>query len=439
MKKLLSVKCVKLTAVILTLSMILLGMIGKEASAEASLEMPSDKVSKSSNHVTGNWPAGLNTVSLEFVDQPLTKVIGAVAKQAHLDLILADPAGTAQEKVTVQLSDRPVRETLELLMKLGDLNADIRGNLLTVTSVQKKPQAEATEKNAALTENDVENIKTPERRLEHRKHWKHWKHRHDKKRISFGKSLMIKKGEEVDKAVVIGGTLTVAGRVRKNAVAIGGDVILTPSAEIGGNAVSIGGEVYTQPGAVLEGNKVNISENLGGIVGAIAEEMSDKEMFPGGIFAIYTIAKLLKVALLLVLTLLIATFAPGRYVRIRDYMIKNPGRSALAGMIIMLAMLPITLILLVTVIGIPLIPLAWVILFTLMLFGLTAILTWMGDKVPPRRNKKTPLGALAMGSMLLLLASAVPILGAVLMISLSFFGAGAALLSKLGNPTSDMK
>ena len=434
MKKLLSAKYVRSTATILTLSMIL---IGKGELVDASSELPSGEVSKSYDHLTGDWSAGLSSVSLEFVDRPLFEVITAVAKQTHLDLIMTDPAGTAQERVTVQLNDRPARETLEQLLKLGNLHADISGDLLTVKNMSERP-AETIEENATLIGDDAGYVKAHKRRWEHRKHWKHRKHRkyrHDKKRISFGESLTIEEGEEVDKAVVIGGTLTVAGYVRKNAVAVGGDVILKPSAEIGGNAVSIGGKVNTQPGAVLEGNKVNISGDLGGIVGEIAEGMSDKEMFPGGVFAIYTIAKLFKVALLLILTLLIATFAPARYVRIREYMIKSPGRSALAGVVIMIAILPITLMLLVTVIGIPLIPLLWLALVTLMIFGLTAILTWVGDKVPPRRNKKKPLGSLAMGALLLLLTSAVPVLGAIVVIALSFFGAGAALLSKLGTPS----
>jgi hypothetical protein len=55
----------------------------------------------------------------------------------------------------------------------------------------------------------------------------------------------------VDKAVAIGGSVTIAGHVRRDAVAVGGSVTLLPGARVEGDAVAIGGAVSVPEGATL--------------------------------------------------------------------------------------------------------------------------------------------------------------------------------------------
>jgi len=51
--------------------------------------------------------------------------------------------------------------------------------------------------------------------------------------------------------VAIGGSVTIAGHVRRDAVAIGGSVTLEPGARVEGDAVAIGGAVSVAEGATL--------------------------------------------------------------------------------------------------------------------------------------------------------------------------------------------
>jgi len=75
--------------------------------------------------------------------------------------------------------------------------------------------------------------------------------------------------ETVDKAVAIGGSVTVAGHVRYDAVAIGGSVTILPGASVGGDSVAIGGAVSVAEGATLEGDNVSLGGAIPTTVGSM--------------------------------------------------------------------------------------------------------------------------------------------------------------------------
>ena len=61
-------------------------------------------------------------------------------------------------------------------------------------------------------------------------------------RLAFGKSVTVAEDEEVtDGVVALGGHIRIAGRVRDEVVAIGGDVELLPTADVRGDITAIGG------------------------------------------------------------------------------------------------------------------------------------------------------------------------------------------------------
>src|SRR4030095_9757991 len=74
--------------------------------------------------------------------------------------------------------------------------------------------------------------------------------------------------DTADKAVAIGGSVTVAGHVRRDAVAVGGSVTLLPGARVEGDAVAIGGAVSVEEGATLEGDNVSLGGTIPTMVGS---------------------------------------------------------------------------------------------------------------------------------------------------------------------------
>jgi len=68
-------------------------------------------------------------------------------------------------------------------------------------------------------------------------------------RISFGSDAVVKRGETVKTVIAFGGDAIVDGHVLGDVTAIGGDVVLGPSAEVGGTVASLGGTVQAASSA----------------------------------------------------------------------------------------------------------------------------------------------------------------------------------------------
>ena len=83
--------------------------------------------------------------------------------------------------------------------------------------------------------------------------------------------------------------------------------------------------------------------------------------------------------------------------------------------------------------GLPLIPVMFLFVMALLVVGLSAFLTWLGERIPIFKDRKSPVIALAIGVILFLVVSLVPVAGTVLVGAVAFFSAGAALLSRFGS------
>ena len=71
-------------------------------------------------------------------------------------------------------------------------------------------------------------------------------------RIAFGQDVRVERDEEVtDAAIVIGGDLTIDGRVRDGVLVVGGDLHLSSTADVRGEIVIVGGQITRDAGAQL--------------------------------------------------------------------------------------------------------------------------------------------------------------------------------------------
>jgi hypothetical protein len=135
--------------------------------------------------------------------------------------------------------------------------------------------------------------------------------------------------------------------------------------------------------------------------------------------------------LLLVIAVLIAVAFPGALTRIGAYLVDRPGLSAIAGVAILLGFAPLCVLLAVTIIGIPLIPVAVMLLVALFLFGFTVSAAWLGERLP-LLQEKTPVKAVALGGAVFVLVGLIPWIGTAVLILAAAFSAGATLLSRFG-------
>ena len=78
--------------------------------------------------------------------------------------------------------------------------------------------------------------------------------------VSIGQDRVIREDEVITgDVVVVGGNLTVYGRVKGDAVCVGGDLVVGPKATVRGDLVNVGGKAQIDPAAHIRGKKVNVS------------------------------------------------------------------------------------------------------------------------------------------------------------------------------------
>ena len=358
-----------------------------------------------SGRLEGRLPDNSPVVSLAQPRGTVLDALNAIATQTGWTLVVTAPESATTRPLTIQVSKRPAGEVLDLILDAGALRASFADGVLRV-----RP-----DDTAKSTDSWRERLR--ERRG-----------RHGSERVVFGRSLTIGADETVDKAVAIGGSITVAGHVRSDAVAIGGSVTLLPGASVGGDSVAIGGAVSVAEGATLEGDNVS----LGGAIPTTVGSMTRWVVGGPHMLSMFRFAsRLMRAVLLWVIAVLIAVTFPGALTRIGAYLVNRPGLSALGGAAILLGFVPLCVLLAVTIIGIPLIPVAVMLLVALFLFGFTVSAAWLGERLP-FLQEKTPVKTAALGGVVFALVGLIPWIGTAALILAAAFSAGATLLSRFG-------
>lgn len=244
--------------------------------------------------------------------------------------------------------------------------------------------------------------------------------------VKVGSDLKVSSGEEVETAVAIGGSVTVFGRVIEDAVAIGGDVILKSSAVVKGNVVSLGGTVYKDPGAVLRGDTVEIGiPGICPMVGAVTR---------GDFWQGLVIARVVStIGFMILAAILIALFTP-QLGKISAAIEKGTWNTFLWGLLSVILFVPVIFVLVISIVGIVLIP-VWVgFVFVALIFGYIAAAQLLGKKfLAALKKKQKPMMLEALlGIVLLLLVGWVPLLGWMVKVVASCCGLGAVVLTRFG-------
>lgn len=239
-------------------------------------------------------------------------------------------------------------------------------------------------------------------------------------RVGFGQPMRVDEGERVEKIVSVGADLTVLGEVEDDAVVVGGTVELGPEAIVGGDVVAIGGTIIAPDSAIIVGDRVEVSGTYGQSVG----ERNGAEV--SGALA-SSFATFVQVIGSFLLSALILAFAPRRVRAVANRVRRNPGRSILFGLAIVILFLPLLGALTISIVGIPLIPIAIMLLAAVLIFGMSALALSIGFGMPFYSEDRSAMGALAIGYLVIAVIALIPWVGAVLIPLGSLYAGGAVL------------
>ncbi|HYC71847.1 MAG TPA: RDD family protein [Opitutaceae bacterium] len=224
------------------------------------------------------------------------------------------------------------------------------------------------------------------------------------------------------------GTTTINGYAGGEAFAVLGDVILGPDAEVRGDIVAIMGRVVRAPGAKVRGEIIQVG--FGGLespnwIHAYVEQCL-KYARPlaigenlGWVWAV--------AAGFLIFYMLLALVFPRGIERCAEVLEQKPGNTIIATIVTALFMPVLIVVLVMTGIGIVLIPFVVIGLFIAGLFGKAAVLAWFGRRFTPAFGSGPlahPVAAVLLGGLVVCALYLIPFLGLLLQQLFTILGTG---------------
>ena len=210
-------------------------------------------------------------------------------------------------------------------------------------------------------------------------------------RIAFAQDVRIERDEEVtDAVVVVGGSATIAGRVRDGVVVVGGDLNVLSTADIRGDVVLVGGTLTREAGSQMIGDVNYVSfgdwwsrQHFGWLPSVRFGEFGRWVSLAG------TLARVSLLAVLMVMLLILAR-AP--VARAGSAALAEPLRAFIIGLAAEIFFIPVLIAasigLAITIIGIPfvaiLVPIAIVMLVFAFVLGFTALACRLGEWIEDR-------------------------------------------------------
>jgi|CXWL01.1.fsa_nt_gi hypothetical protein len=256
-------------------------------------------------------------------------------------------------------------------------------------------------------------------------------------RAAFGGPVVIKAGDRVESAVAFGGSVTVeeGAVVEDDAVAFGGDVVLEKNSRVEGDAVSWGGQVKRADGAKVEGQIVSMGEGaLGNKLAAGAFKMSGpavaskRDSEPASSFAWF----LLQYALTFGMGFVFLMLTPQRIKTMEADITRNPVQVGLVGLLAAVLLVPVTVMLCITVIGIPVALVMWLLMPIALAMGFTALANVVGMHLPFARGRRTQAIVLALGLLAVLVLSHLPVFGVIASLAAGLVSLGTIVRTRLG-------
>ena len=290
--------------------------------------------------------------------------------------------------------------------------------------------------------------------------------------LVFGGPLYVH-GKVAGDAVAVGGSVTVSGEVTGDVAAVGGNLTLEAGAEVFGDVVSVGGDVDIDDEARVRGQIIEVpfGPNLrfgawpGAIFGGRHGWHSDDELIalsPWGV-ATNFMWEAFKLVVLGLLACFVMLIAREPLERVKRRAAAEPWKSGLVGLLVQILFAPllvlVTLILVISIIGIPLVLLVPFFVLALLLvafLGYSGVALGLGELLRDRFGWKlaNPYAVLLLGVLTIQIWSVIGdlldfgwgplwffavmfgIVGALIKYVAWTVGLGAAFLSRFGTADS---
>ena len=386
----------------------------------------------------------------DFEDEDGRDALLEIGRKTGLSISL--PPGM-HGKVTATFKDAPVEDVLRAVLSQAGLTAERKGNVVIVSGRGHRFRLDSLdalgdigEEIGRMTEEATRTAEREARRAEREAREAGGGSRSDRESVggdvviepgqvardvsAVRGSVTLRPGAEAREVVAVLGSVNLeAGSSARQVVAIGGDVHVGPGASVEKDAVAIGGRVLVDPAGDVGGQKVTVGfPGASEVLQALSLRGHEESSSTG-----WALAKwVAKFGVMLLLGFLLVSFFPRRIDAVAASLLANPARSVLAGLLGLLAQPILTLLLVVTIVGIPLLAVQALGIGVAYLMGVTAVALLVGRAMPPALHRGTGILQLAIGLWLVMLVFAIPYVGWLIWATLVMATFGAVLRTRFG-------
>jgi hypothetical protein len=234
---------------------------------------------------------------------------------------------------------------------------------------------------------------------------------------------------------IMGGNLEASGSINGELVILGGNANLSESTLIRGNVAVFGGNV-NRNGATIEGD-FTTGDSIS--IPFVFDENFDfgEVNFPQPSIQARVSFLVFQAFVMAALALLIVAVAQGGTARVADAVARFPLQSGAFGLLTGLAFVPGIILMAITILLIPLIPVAVLLLVAAGFFGWVAIGYELGRRMLiTSQNTASPVLAAGLGTLVLSLVSGgigfIPCWGWLFSLIVGFIGLGAVIITRFG-------
>ncbi|HSL93295.1 MAG TPA: hypothetical protein VK905_01680 [Bacillota bacterium] len=227
--------------------------------------------------------------------------------------------------------------------------------------------------------------------------------------VTIGKDVTLDANSLItNNVVVFGGNATIRGQVQENVVVIFGNIYLESGSVVRGDAVAVLGAVVRQGDAQVYGESVSVdmaSLNLRDWrFSGMRWPMHSAWRGPASIWRVFWVV---------MLGLVVMWAAPRVVSGVSVAVTADPVKSVLYGLLSYLALVPLTIIMLISLLGIPLIPLFWSAVAVGRLVGQVALGLIAGRYIlrQTETGGQSPTVAAVIGLLVLGVITLIPVLG----------------------------
>jgi|GEM_PF-2312743 len=274
----------------------------------------------------------------------------------------------------------------------GEIEFD-DGSVITIDRDAIRVSVEEALRQAEEAIEEIEDIKSDYRVVR----------RSDKVRL--GKDIHIARYELINGDVVaVGGGVTVEGKVAGDVVAVFGDVRLENTAVVNGEAISVFGQLVEKPGSHVRGQTVSVGPQV------ICERLWEDECLPPfmlkrGWLSLFSLAMM---GILVVVALLVSLIFRESIGRVNTAIRGDILKSWLYGLLAEIILFVVSLILVITIVGIPLVILLWLLVGLACLWAFAGISLRVGEAVSgDSAGSRSRSGHVFIGAVIVLLVPAI--------------------------------